>query len=76
VAVIGLTVLLSVVAHGLSATPLAARYGRSTGARALASGAPVGDLPIRGLPRAPLPSAHGMTPGRRRDDDEEDHDAR
>jgi NhaP-type Na+/H+ or K+/H+ antiporter len=77
VAVIGLTVLLSVVAHGLSATPLAARYGRSAGARALASEAPVGDLPVRGLPRAPLPSALGMTPGRRRDDDEhgEDHDA-
>jgi hypothetical protein len=77
VAVIGLSVLLSVVAHGLSATPLAARYGRSAGARRLASGAQVGDLPIRGLPRAPLPTALGMAPGRRRDDDEhgEDHDA-
>ena len=32
-AVIGLTVLLSVLAHGLSAAPLAARYGRSAGAR-------------------------------------------
>jgi NhaP-type Na+/H+ or K+/H+ antiporter len=31
VAVIGVTVLLSVVAHGFSAAPLAARYGRSAG---------------------------------------------
>jgi NhaP-type Na+/H+ or K+/H+ antiporter len=29
VAVIGLTVLLSVVAHGVSADPLASRYGRA-----------------------------------------------
>jgi sodium/hydrogen antiporter len=29
IAVIGLTVLLSVLAHGLSADPLAARYGRA-----------------------------------------------
>ena len=29
VAVIGMTVLLSVLAHGLSAKPLAARYGRT-----------------------------------------------
>jgi NhaP-type Na+/H+ or K+/H+ antiporter len=28
VAIIGVTVLLSVLAHGLSAGPLAARYGR------------------------------------------------
>lgn len=31
VAVIGLTVLLSVLAHGLTSAPLAARYGRSAG---------------------------------------------
>ena len=29
VAIVGFTVLLSVVAHGLSAAPLAARYGRA-----------------------------------------------
>jgi NhaP-type Na+/H+ or K+/H+ antiporter len=34
VAVIAVTVLLSVVAHGVSAGPLAARYGRSAGASA------------------------------------------
>jgi NhaP-type Na+/H+ or K+/H+ antiporter len=53
VAVIGMTVLLSVVAHGLSASPLAARYGNSAAARALDSGGPVADLPVRGLPRPP-----------------------
>ena len=34
--VIGLTVLLSVLTHGFTAAPLAARYGRSAGARHLA----------------------------------------
>jgi NhaP-type Na+/H+ or K+/H+ antiporter len=53
VSVIGLTVLLSVVAHGLSANPLANRYGSSAAARALDSGEPVADLPLRGLPRPP-----------------------
>ena len=53
VAVIGMTVLLSVVAHGLSASPLAARYGRSAAARAMDSRGPVADLPVRGLPRPP-----------------------
>ena len=33
VAVIAATVLLSVVAHGISAAPLAARYGRSAATR-------------------------------------------
>jgi NhaP-type Na+/H+ or K+/H+ antiporter len=32
VAVIAMTVLLSVLAHGLTASPLAARYGRATAA--------------------------------------------
>ena len=53
VAVIGMTVLLSVVAHGLSASPLAARYGSSAAARAMDSRGPVADLPVRGLPRPP-----------------------
>ena len=53
VAVIGMTVLLSVVAHGLSASPLAARYGRSAAARAMDSRGAVADLPVRGLPRPP-----------------------
>jgi NhaP-type Na+/H+ or K+/H+ antiporter len=45
VAVIGTTVLLSVVAHGLSAKPLAARYGA-----AVADPAPARQPPVRGLP--------------------------
>jgi NhaP-type Na+/H+ or K+/H+ antiporter len=54
VAVIAVTVLLSVLAHGLTAGPLAARYGRrqrgTVGADA-PLGEPTPDLPVRGLPR-------------------------
>ena len=52
VAVIAVTVLLSVLAHGASARPLAASYGRSAAARGPEPGGPVPDLPVRGLPRA------------------------
>ncbi|HEY5860093.1 MAG TPA: sodium:proton antiporter, partial [Actinomycetota bacterium] len=54
VAAIAVTVLLSVVAHGASAAPLAARYGASA-AREAEPDAP--DVPVRGLPgrRAPEP---------------------
>ena len=51
VAVIAVTVLLSVFAHGLSAAPLAERYGRATAALGPEPGGPVDDLPVRGLPR-------------------------
>lgn len=51
VAVIGVTVLLSVLAHGFSAGPLAARYGKKASVRELRSAEPVEDLPVRGLPR-------------------------
>jgi len=51
VAVIGITVLLSVLAHGLSAGRLAAWYGKTTDAKGPESGGPVTDLPVRGLPR-------------------------
>jgi NhaP-type Na+/H+ or K+/H+ antiporter len=40
ITVIGLTVLLSVVAHGLSARPLSSRYGRSASARSPVEGGP------------------------------------
>lgn len=53
--VIGLTVLLSVLAHGFSAAPLAARYGHAAAARGLEPGGPVPDLPIRALPRRNQP---------------------
>lgn len=48
VVVIGVTVLLSVLAHGVSAAPLAARYGRAAGAHR-----PGADVPVPGPPRGP-----------------------
>jgi sodium/hydrogen antiporter len=57
VAAIAVTVLLSVVAHGASAAPLAARYGASV-AREAEPGVPdAPDVPVRGLPgrRSPEP---------------------
>jgi NhaP-type Na+/H+ or K+/H+ antiporter len=54
VAVIGLTVLLSVFAHGLTAQPLAKRYGESVaGAGVADAGSPAGG-------RSPLTSARGL----------------
>jgi len=51
--VIAVTVFLSVLAHGVSAGPLAARYGRQQRAAGGAAphGEPTPDLPVRGLPR-------------------------
>jgi NhaP-type Na+/H+ or K+/H+ antiporter len=61
VAVIGMTVLLSVLAHGLSAKPLAARYG-ATGADA--SAAPAGMEPrVRGLTHRSGSATHGGAGG-------------
>jgi NhaP-type Na+/H+ or K+/H+ antiporter len=51
VAVIAVTVLLSVLAHGVSAAPLAARYGKAASARGPEPGGAVPDVPVRGLPR-------------------------
>ena len=51
VAVIAVTVLLSVLAHGATAGPLATRYGAAARASGPEPGAPVHDLPVRGLPR-------------------------
>lgn len=50
VTVIGTTVLLSVLAHGITAAPLATRYGRAAGRRP-SDGRAAPDLPVRGLPR-------------------------
>jgi sodium/hydrogen antiporter len=60
VAIITCTVLLSVLAHGLSAAPLAARYGRAAAAAGPEPGGPVDVAPAsRGLARraalAPAP---------------------
>lgn len=61
VTIIAATVLLSVIAHGASAAPLAARYGRAQAARGPEPGGGVADVAVRGLPRrhhrAPDPSA-------------------
>jgi NhaP-type Na+/H+ or K+/H+ antiporter len=51
VAVVGATVFLSVLLHGISAAPLAARYGQSAAAPGPRSGEPIAHLPVRGLPR-------------------------
>jgi sodium/hydrogen antiporter len=51
VAVIAVTVLASVIAHGVTAGPLASRYGRAAAARGPEPGGPVPGLPVRGLPR-------------------------
>ena len=51
VAVITATVLLSVLAHGLSAAPLAARYGRAAATAGPEPGGPVPVTPVRGLAR-------------------------
>jgi sodium/hydrogen antiporter len=59
VAVIAVTVLLSVLAHGISAAPLAARYGRFAAAQGPEPGGPVPDLPVRGLPRRDHPALIG-----------------
>jgi sodium/hydrogen antiporter len=55
VSVIAVTVFLSVLAHGFSAAPLAARYGAAATARGPEPGGSVDDLPVRGLPRGRLP---------------------
>jgi NhaP-type Na+/H+ or K+/H+ antiporter len=59
VAVIGMTVLMSVLAHGLSAAPLAAWYGATAAGRGPDHGGLVGDLPVRGLPGGSRPSPAG-----------------
>ena len=64
VAVIGMTVLLSVFAHGLSAKPLAARYGASVTDEAPvpAGGEVPAHLPVRGLShRHRAPDAVGQS---------------
>jgi sodium/hydrogen antiporter len=62
VVAIAVTVLLSVLAHGASATPMAARYGKAVGAREPEPGDPVPDIPVRGLPRRPGPTGGHETP--------------
>ena len=60
VAVIAATVLLSVLAHGFSAAPLAARYGRAAAAAGPEPGGPVpvSPAPARGLSRMHIHPPH------------------
>ncbi|QNN54841.1 cation:proton antiporter [Nocardioides mesophilus] len=51
VAVISVTVLLSVVAHGATSAPLASAYGRGAALRGPSPERPDTDVPVRGLPR-------------------------
>jgi NhaP-type Na+/H+ or K+/H+ antiporter len=62
VAVITATVLLSVLAHGLSAAPLAARYGRGAAA---AGPEPGGPVPVTVAPARGLSRRHAAAPGSR-----------
>jgi sodium/hydrogen antiporter len=55
--VIAFTVLLSVIAHGLTAEPLARRYGPRLSAGADTAGAPLAPVPVRRLIRR-LPTVH------------------
>ncbi|MGZ4775495.1 MAG: cation:proton antiporter domain-containing protein [Oryzihumus sp.] len=65
VAVVAVTVFLSVLAHGLSAAPLAARLGRAAAPSPVASSTePPDDVPVRGLPRRL--SFRGSSPSGRR----------
>jgi NhaP-type Na+/H+ or K+/H+ antiporter len=57
VAVIALTVLLSVLAHGVSAAPLARRYGRAAATRGPDRGGTVPDLPVP----SPRPREAGLS---------------
>jgi hypothetical protein len=61
VAVIGLSVFLSVLAHGLTAAPLATRYEHAATANRPEPGEPEPDLPVRGLPRRLDTAAHHTT---------------
>ncbi|GAA2031745.1 cation:proton antiporter [Terrabacter terrae] len=68
VAVIGTTVLLSVLAHGVSAAPLSTRYGRAATRRRPDTRKTVPDLPVRGLPPRAPSTATQDAPGETPDD--------
>jgi NhaP-type Na+/H+ or K+/H+ antiporter len=60
VAIIGMTVLLSVVAHGLSAKPLADRYAHAVAGTShlTPDSRPTPQLPVRGLLQPAPPKQH------------------
>ena len=51
VTVIAITVLLSVLCHGVTAAPLAKRYGAAAARSGATPGTECPDVPVRGLPR-------------------------
>ena len=62
VAVIAVTVLLSVVLHGLSAAPLASRYGRAAAPTRPGDAGDEHEFLVRGLPRHQVPSEPDRQP--------------
>lgn len=65
VPVVTLTVLLSVLAHGLTSAPLANRYGKAATAKGIGpAGTTAAELPVRGMAAGGLHHGHGH--GRRR----------
>ncbi len=65
VAVIGTTVLLGVVAHGVSAGPLATRYGEATPLEGPNRAVPSRTCPCAGCPVAPAPEVEQHVAGLR-----------
>ncbi|MEW2438997.1 cation:proton antiporter [Streptomyces caniferus] len=60
VPVVALTVLLSVLAHGLTSLPLANRYGKAAAARGIGpAGAEADELPVRGMAAGGLGHGRG-----------------
>lgn len=70
VSIVAVTVVLSVITHGLTAAPLAARYGAREADQGPETGSLASDIPVRGLPRrlgrfraAADHGGNGTTPG-------------
>ncbi|MFE1768510.1 cation:proton antiporter [Streptomyces angustmyceticus] len=64
VPVVALTVLLSVLAHGLTSVPLANRYGKAAAARpTVPATAPADELPVRGMAAGGLRHVRGRRRG-------------
>ncbi|MFJ4529458.1 cation:proton antiporter [Streptomyces nigrescens] len=62
---IACTVLLSVLAHGLTSAPLANRYGRAAAAKGIGPAGPAAEeLPVRGMAAGGLHHGHGRGHGR------------
>jgi NhaP-type Na+/H+ or K+/H+ antiporter len=69
VAIVTVTVLVSVVAHGVSAAPLAARYGRAAAAAGPEPGGPVAVVELRPAAAARRRERHSVDDSRSRGED-------